>query len=408
MDQPTWKELTSLAEAREFADTVGYPVLIRPSYVLSGAAMNVAFDAASLDHYLGIAADVSQEHPVVITKFYLGAQEIDVDAVAYQGNVLVHAISEHIEEAGVHSGDATLVLPSRDLSSETQEKVLQIARKVANALQITGPFNMQVIRQVDPVKGEQLKVIECNLRASRSFPFSSKVLGVNFIDVATRAIMNKEVPSPINLMSLDYPYQAVKASQFSWTRLQGADPMLGVEMASTGEVACFGKDKYQAYLAAILSTNGFKLPQNGILLTRDHRTDEQDFLFVAKTLQDLEFNLWTDTENTTSWLHQNGISCKSLPILPFEDKRALRAIFLDSSIDFVISLARERPSSAQDPGYLMRRAAVDFGIPLVNDGKCARLFVEALRRKRLDEREGIPEEVKSWREFVSEQPPHNS
>ncbi|CAJ0911537.1 14190_t:CDS:2 [Entrophospora sp. SA101] len=406
VDQPEWKELTSAQEAEKFADKVGYPVLVRPSYVLSGAAMNVCHSHEALHRNLSEATSVSPLHPVVITKFILGASEIDVDAVAYKGNLLVHAVSEHVENAGVHSGDATLVLPPRDINEETMENLKVIAQKVAKAFEITGPFNMQIIKKDEPDGEVELKVIECNLRASRSFPFVSKVLGVNFIDVATRALCDENVPEPVDLMKEKRDYQAVKVPQFSWTRLQGADPFLGVEMASTGEVACFGKDKYEAYWSAIQSTQNFRVPElgSGILIGRDELTNDEDFFTVAYTLsKDLDHPLYTSSQQVTDWLNKRDIHAKTLS-LPVDDKKELQKAFKDNKIDFVFNLAQLRAPTINDENYIERRSAVDFGIPLVNDSKCAKLFVEALKRKRIEFSglvDGkIPNEVKSWSDFI--------
>jgi carbamoyl-phosphate synthase large subunit len=277
VDQPAWKELTSVADAEAFADEVGYPVLVRPSYVLSGAAMSVIKSQSELKDKLESASAVSPDHPVVITKFIEGAQEIDVDAVASNGQLLLHAVSEHIEPAGVHSGDATLVLPPVSLSPEIMSRLKAIAEKVAKAWRITGPFNMQVIKSDIPSSSPSdapesaLKVIECNLRASRSFPFVSKVLGTNFIDVATKALIGRDVPAPTDLMATKRDFLATKVPQFSWTRLAGADPFLGVEMASTGEMACFGTTLEEAYWASMQSTMNFRVPEpgEGILIGGD-------------------------------------------------------------------------------------------------------------------------------------------
>ncbi|RUP44689.1 large subunit of carbamoyl-phosphate synthase [Jimgerdemannia flammicorona] len=407
VDQPAWKELTSVEEAYKFADQVGYPVLVRPSYVLSGAAMNVAYTPEVLKHNLTQAADVSPLHPVVITKFIQDAQEIDVDAVAHQGKLLVHAVSEHVENAGVHSGDATLVLPPGDLDKETMARLKGIAEKVASAFEITGPFNMQIIKKSDPGQPSELKVIECNLRASRSFPFVSKVLGTNFIDVATRALANTNVPAAQDLMAKDYAYQAVKVPQFSWTRLQGADPFLGVEMASTGEVACFGVDKEEAFWSAIQSTQNFRIPKRGagVLLGHDSVTNEDDLIYIARRLHaDLGHTIFTHNPDASRFLQKAGVPSTTLPISAnHSDKKALQALFLDNQIDFVIHLAKVRAPGPEDDSYVVRRSAVDFGIPLVNDAKVGRLFVDACVRKRVDVKppQGvIPSEVKSWSEFV--------
>ena len=295
VDQPAWTEAASLDAAKAFANQVGYPVLIRPSYVLSGAAMNVVWDESELDQKLSAAADVSPLHPVVISQFIDNAQEIDVDAVAHEGKLLVHAVSEHVENAGVHSGDATLVLPPFSLSTGDLDRLKEIAQKVAKAFNISGPYNMQIIRKpsADGTIDAELKVIECNLRASRSFPFVSKVLGVNFIDVASAAIMGIDVPEPVDLMKEQRDYVAIKVPQFSWTRLPGADPFLGVEMASTGEVASFGKDIHEAYWAALLSVNGFKLPRpkSGFLLGGD--VSKVEMIETAENLIKLGFKLYT-------------------------------------------------------------------------------------------------------------------
>ncbi|CAG8620968.1 25558_t:CDS:2 [Gigaspora margarita] len=406
VDQPEWKELSSLEEAEQFADKVGFPVLVRPSYVLSGAAMNVCHTHEALHKNLSEATSVSPLHPVVITKFISPAAEIDVDAVAYKGKLLIHAVSEHVENAGVHSGDATLVLPPSDTNEKTMARLKEIAEKVAKAFNITGPFNMQIIKKDNPNGESDLKVIECNLRASRSFPFVSKVLGTNFIDIAMSALCDHQVPEPVDLMVLKKDYQAVKVPQFSWTRLQGADPFLGVEMASTGEVACFGKDKYEAYWSAIQSTQNFRIPKpgSGILLGKDDFTDDDDFYAVAHTLtKDLGHPIFTSSPKVTEHLAKRGIKATTL-ILPEQNKRALHQVFQSNKIDFVFNLAQLRASNITDENYIARRSAVDFGIPLVNDSKCARLFVESLKRKRQElgslSDGQYPGEVKSWSEFV--------
>ncbi|KAL0081580.1 large subunit of carbamoyl-phosphate synthase [Phycomyces blakesleeanus] len=411
VDQPTWKELSSVEEAFKFADSVGYPVLVRPSYVLSGAAMNVAYTPQALKENLTMAADVSPLHPVVITKFIQGAKEIDIDAVAHNGKVLVHAVSEHVEDAGVHSGDATLILPSLDIDTQTMDRLKTIADKVAKAFEITGPFNMQIIKQdynSTPNSNEQeppaLKVIECNMRASRSFPFVSKVLGINFIDIATKALVGKQVPSPVDLMKKTYDYQAIKVPQFSWTRLQGADPFLGVEMASTGEVACFGKDKYEAFWASIQSVQNFHIPprNSGVLIGGDYVTNIDDYLHIAYTFyNELGHSMFVPTKEDKLILEKANIPCIVLPVAEqTENKRELNRIFKDNDIKCIVHLAKVRAPDQFDKGYICRRAAVDFGIPLLNDSKVARLFVDSCVRHRIDDVVEIPSEVKSWGEFV--------
>ncbi|KAG0199625.1 carbamoyl-phosphate synthase (glutamine-hydrolyzing) cpa2 [Mortierella sp. NVP41] len=409
VDQPEWKELTSLDQASTFAEHVGYPVLIRPSYVLSGAAMNVAHTPEALHRCLTLAADVSPLHPVVITKFIAGAQEIDIDAVAHEGKLVVHAISEHVENAGVHSGDATLVLPTRDIKDETKSKLKTIAEKLAKAFQITGPFNMQIIHKPGQDNEEPvLKVIECNIRASRSFPFVSKVLGHNFITTATHALCDKDVPAPQDLMAKEYDYQAVKVPQFSWTRLGGADPFLGVEMASTGEVACFGRDKEEAYLSAIQSVQNFKIPaQNAsVLLSSDELTTPSDLIKIGKGLQQYGTTIVTMSKHTQKNLQQSGVACKYVPApdsLPLMHKT-----MAGENVQMVISLSKNRAQDVADKEYMIRRAGVDSGISLINDEKCGVLFVNSIN-KNVERKAAlaatnsagtIPAEVKSWAEFV--------
>ncbi|KAF9304122.1 carbamoyl-phosphate synthase (glutamine-hydrolyzing) cpa2 [Mortierella antarctica] len=407
VDQPEWKELTSLDQASTFAEQVGYPVLIRPSYVLSGAAMNVAHTPEALHRCLTLAADVSPLHPVVITKFIAGAQEIDIDAVAQDGKLIVHAISEHVENAGVHSGDATLVLPSRDIESNTKSKLKTIAEKLAKAFQITGPFNMQIIHKPVPGGEPVLKVIECNIRASRSFPFVSKVLGHNFITSATKALCGQEVP-PQDLMAKDYDYQAVKVPQFSWTRLGGADPFLGVEMASTGEVACFGRDKEEAYLSAIQSVQNFKLPSqdSSVLLSSDELTTPDDLTKIGKGLQQYGVQIVTMSKHTQKNLETSGVPCKY--VAAPDTLPQMHKTMAGENVQMVISLAKNRAQDVNDKEYMVRRAGVDSGISLINDEKCGVLFVNSIN-KNVERKAAlaaskqstkIPAEVKSWAEFV--------
>ena len=369
VDQPAWKELKSYDDAKKFADDVGYPVLVRPSYVLSGAAMTVIRTEEELEEKLVAASSVSPDHPVVITKFIKGAQEIDVDAVASNGKLLVHAVSEHVENAGVHSGDASLVLPPANLPQSVQDRVKEIAEKVAKAWNITGPFNMQIINAENPDgQGESLlKVIECNLRASRSFPFVSKVLGTNFIDVATRALVGKDVPEPVDLMKEKKDYLAVKVPQFSWTRLAGADPYLGVEMASTGEMACFGKDLVEAYWTAMQSTMNFRLPMPGEGLLFGGDTSTTNLGAIVDYLNPLGYKLYAANDEVKKHLEsasKDGSVSVEVIEFPKEDKRALREVFEKYDIRGVFNLAKRRASSMVDEDYVMRRNAVDFGVPL--------------------------------------------
>lgn len=416
VDQPAWKELTSVEQAEKFADEVGYPVLVRPSYVLSGAAMSVINNKSELDAKLLNAAKVSREHPVVISKFILGAQEIDIDAVASDGQVLVHAVSEHVENAGVHSGDATLVLPPQQLSQTLLDRLKEIADKVAHAWKITGPFNMQIIKNdqngtLDD-KNCELKVIECNIRASRSFPFVSKVLGINFIDVAVKALINENVPQPVNLMNQKYDRVATKVPQFSFTRLAGADPFLGVEMASTGEIACFGKDLLEAYWTTMQSTMNFNLPMpgQGILFGGDLTNDK--LAKVAETVSGLGYKFYTASQPVADYLQSHVSESVEIIDFPKTDKRALREIFQANKIGAVFNLARARAEDLLDEDYVMRRNAIDFAIPLFNEPNTSQLFASCLKAKigdkvkfdTIPESVVVPKEVQRWSEFIGGKP----
>ena len=302
VDQPKWKELTSLEDAEAFCETVGYPVLVRPSYVLSGAAMNVVSTQSDLSNYLQQAAEVSHDHPVVITKYIEQAKEIEMDAVAKDGKMVMHYISEHVENAGVHSGDATLIHPPQDLDPQTVRRIEEATAKIGNALNVTGPFNIQFI-----AKNNEIKVIECNLRAARSFPFVSKVTGIDAIEMATKVMLGLPVePYPDPGMPPDYV--GVKVPQFSFSRLSGADPVLGVEMASTGEVACFGRDKYEAYLKALIST-GIVPPKKNILFSVGGFKEKVELLPSVQKLQTAGYNIFA-TSGTADFLSEHGVSCK--------------------------------------------------------------------------------------------------
>jgi carbamoyl-phosphate synthase/aspartate carbamoyltransferase len=381
VDQPQWKELSSLDDAQAFCNKVGYPVLVRPSYVLSGAAMNVVYSPDDLFSYLKQATAVSQDKPVVISKYIAEAKEIEMDAVARDGQLVYHVISEHVENAGVHSGDATLVLPPQDLDPETVAKIEVATRKIALALNVTGPINIQFI-----AKNNAIKVIECNLRASRSFPFVSKVLGVDLIEMATKAMINVPFDSYPEATESE-GLVAVKVPQFSFSRLLGADPVLGVEMASTGEVACFGQNKYEAYLKGLIST-GFKLPKKNILMSIGSYKEKQEFLPFVRKLHELGFELF-GTPGTGDFIQEHGIPIKTLEV--FDDDRAekkseysLTQRVANNLIDLYINLPSNnkyrRPASYMSRGYITRRLAVDFSIPLITNIKCAKLFVEALAR----------------------------
>ncbi|KAI1404714.1 putative carbamoyl-phosphate synthase arginine-specific large chain [Hypoxylon fuscum] len=406
VDQPAWNELTSVADAEKFAEDVGYPVLVRPSYVLSGAAMTVIRSQEDLKDKLEAASNVSPDHPVVITKFIEGAQEIDVDGVASQGSLILHAISEHVEHAGVHSGDATLVLPPVNLDDRIMERLKEIAEKVAKAWSITGPFNMQIIKADNPEGGEPaLKVIECNLRASRSFPFVSKVLGTNFIDVATKALVGKDVPAPNDLMAVKRDYLATKVPQFSWTRLAGADPFLGVEMASTGEMACFGKDLVEAYWTSLQSAMNFRVPEPGEGILFGGETSKPWLTKIADYLAPLGYKFYAAGEDVKQFLESTTQDKVTVEVIEFpkEDKRALREVFQKYDIQGVFNLALARGKTVMDVDYVMRRNAVDFGVPLFMEPQTAMLFAQCMSEK-LPRKEGIPPEVRRWSEYLGGKP----
>ena len=381
VDQPAWKELTSIEEATEFCDKVTYPVLVRPSYVLSGAAMNTVYSRDDLANYLAQAVEVSREHPVVITKYIENAKEIEMDAVARDGKMIGHFISEHVENAGVHSGDATLILPPQDLDSETVRRIEEATSKIGNALNVTGPFNIQFI-----AKDKEIKVIECNVRASRSFPFVSKVMGVDLIEMATKAIMGDSL---VEYPPTDIPkdYVGVKVPQFSFSRLSGADPVLGVEMASTGEVACFGRDKYEAYIKALIST-GFRLPNRNILLSIGSFKDKVEMLPSIGKLHKMGYNLFA-TAGTADYLREHAIPVQYLEILANEEENqkseySLTQHLANKSIDLYINLPSSnqfrRPANYMSRGYRTRRMAVDYQTPLVTNVKNAKILIEAIAR----------------------------
>ncbi|KAJ8658415.1 carbamoyl-phosphate synthase, large subunit [Lichtheimia ornata] len=382
VDQPQWKELTSFEESQEFCDKVGYPVLVRPSYVLSGAAMNVVFSKDDLASYLKEAAAVSRDHPVVISKYIEEAKEIEMDAVALDGKMIMHVISEHVENAGVHSGDATLVLPPQDLDPETVRKIENATAKIASALNVTGPFNIQFI-----AKDNEIKVIECNVRAARSFPFVSKVLGVDLVEMSTVAMLGLPV-EPYPKIDIPKDYVGVKVPQFSFSRLSGADPVLGVEMASTGEVACFGKDKYSAYMKALLAT-GFSLPKKNILLSIGSYKEKLELLPSVEKLHQLGYNIFATT-GTADFYSEHNIPVKHLESLDGDAADKLKAEYSlqqhlsNNLIDLYINLPSRnrfrRPASYMSKGYRSRRMAVDYSVPLLTNVKCAKIFIEALAR----------------------------
>ncbi|XP_068804013.1 carbamoyl-phosphate synthase [ammonia], mitochondrial isoform X2 [Struthio camelus] len=376
--QAPWKAVSTLKDAVEFASSVSYPCLLRPSYVLSGSAMNVVFTEEEMKKFLAEATRVSQDHPVVLTKFIEDAREVEMDAVAKAGRVISHAISEHVENAGVHSGDATLVLPTQTISQGALEKVKAATKKIANAFAISGPFNIQFL-----VRGNDVLVIECNLRASRSFPFVSKTLGVDFVDVATKVMIGKET-NESSLPTLEHPiiplkYVGIKAPMFSWSRLRDADPVLRCEMASTGEVACFGEDVYSAFQKAMLAT-GFTFPKKGILIGIQN-SFRPKFLSVAELLHEEGLKLYA-TEATSDWLNANSIPATPVawpsqesqsPSLP-----SVRRLVRDRKIDLVINLPNSNTKFVHD-NYVIRRLAIDSGIALLTNFQVTKLFAEAIK-----------------------------
>ena len=386
IDQPEWSELTSLEEAEKFADLVGYPVLIRPSYVLSGAAMSIALSKTELKRYLKKASEISSEYPVVISKFITGAKEIEIDAVGNKGELYCYAISEHVENAGVHSGDATMVLPPQRTYLETMRRIKIIAAKIAKSLKISGPFNIQFI-----AKDNDVKVIECNLRASRSFPFVSKVFKINFIDLAIKIITNQPM-KVLDKSAFDLDYVGVKAPEFSFTRLKGSDPILGVEMVSTGEVACLGDDFNEAFLKSLISV-GFKLPKKNILLSTGPIDSKAEFLSGARNLKAMGYNFYA-TKGTADFMKANGIDSKVL-YWPSDKKEPNTLSYIaDGIIELVINIPKNIEKEELDNDYLIRRKAVDFNVPLITNLQLAKRFAEALYRTPYDKLL-----VKSWDEY---------
>ncbi|MBI2129844.1 carbamoyl-phosphate synthase (glutamine-hydrolyzing) large subunit [Candidatus Woesearchaeota archaeon] len=386
IDQPEWNELTSLTDAKAFARKASYPVLVRPSYVLSGAAMSVVLNENELEEYLKKASAVNKEHPVVISKFITDAKEIEIDAVANNGELFCYAISEHVENAGVHSGDATIVLPPQRTYLETMRRIKIITRKIAESLKITGPFNIQFI-----AKDNDVKVIECNLRASRSFPFVSKVFKINFIDIATKLMMGKNVPK-IDRSAFDLDYVGVKAPMFSFTRLKGSDPVLGVEMASTGEVACLGDDFNEAFLKSLISV-GFKLPKKNILLSTGPIHAKSELLESKKILAKMGFNFYA-TEGTAEFMKSNGLNAEVLH-WPLEKKEPNTLSYIaDGKIDLVINIPKSIEKEELDNDYLIRRKAVDFDVPLITNLQIAKRLVEAMSRTKVEELK-----IKGWDEY---------
>jgi len=386
IDQPEWTQVTTHEAAIKFSDRVGYPVLIRPSYVLSGAAMAVACNPDELKQYLGRAAQVSTEHPVVLSKFHENSKEIEFDAVAHRGQILAYAISEHVENAGVHSGDATLVIPPQRTYLETIKKIRRIGRAIAERLRIDGLFNIQFL-----AKNNEVRVIECNLRASRSFPFVSKVLRINFVDLAVRAMLDHPV-QPVDDSLFEIDYVGVKAPHFSFTRLEGADPVLGVEMASTGEVACLGDDFNEAFLKALISV-GYKLPVKSILLSTGDIISKADLLPTCKLLGEQGIKLYA-TPGTRDFLQQNGIEAEVL-YWPMEKYSPTTVDYIKSGkIDLVVNIPKNFQKEELTMDYTIRRTAVDYNVPLITNRQILARFAEAISKCSLEDLS-----LKAWAEY---------
>ena len=386
IDQPKWKELSSMDEIYKFAGETGFPLLIRPSYVLSGAAMNVVSNRDELRDYLVLAANVSKQHPVVVTEFLENAKEIEVDAVANKGELTTYAISEHVEFAGVHSGDATIVFPPQKLYFETVRRIKRITRKIAKELNISGPFNIQFL-----AKDNDIKVIECNLRASRSMPFVSKVLKVNLIEIATHVMLGLPVKQ-LDKSTFDLDCIGVKASQFSFTRLLKADPVLGVEMASTGEVGCIGDDYYEALLKSMLSV-GYRIPEKNILMSTGTMRDKVELLVPTRLLVEKGYKIFA-TRGTAKFLVENGVEATPLA-WPDEDQHPNVLDYLQNKkIDLVVNIPKNLSKSELINDYTIRRGAVDFNIPLITNARLASAFLTAICKNSLDDIR-----IKSWDEY---------
>ena len=387
VDQPRWKELSSMDDINQFVEEVGFPVLVRPSYVLSGAAMNVCSNQDELVRFLELAANVSKKHPVVVSQFIEQCKEVEMDAVAQNGEIIMYAISEHIEFAGVHSGDATIQFPAQKLYVETVRRIKKISKQIAKELNISGPFNIQYL-----AKGNEIKVIECNLRASRSFPFVSKVLKINFIELATRVMLGLPVEKP-NKNEFDLDYVGIKASQFSFNRLQKADPVLGVDMASTGEVGCIGDDVSEAILKSMLSV-GQRIPEKNILLSTGTAKQKVAMLDAARLLAKKGYNLYA-TGGTHRFFAENGIP-STLVYWPSETGKEPQALTLlhEKKIDMVVNIPRDLSAGELDNGYKIRRAAIDLNIPLITNARLASAFINAFCTLSMDDIQ-----IKSWQEY---------
>jgi carbamoyl-phosphate synthase large subunit len=386
VDQPLWRELTDMKGIFEFTEEVGYPVLIRPSYVLSGAAMNIVSNKSELQYFLDLATLVSKQYPVVVSKFMTDTKEIEMDAVADKGNIILYAISEHIEFAGVHSGDATIMFPPQKVYVETIRRIKKISRQIAEELQISGPFNIQFL-----AKDNDIKVIECNLRASRSLPFVSKVLKTNFIDYATRIMLGQKVEKP-NKSLFDIDYIGVKAPQFSFSRLSKADPVLGVDMASTGEVGCLGDDYYEAILKAMLSV-GYRIPKKNILISSGPMRSKTELIISANYLATNGYQLYA-TKGTHLFFQENNIPSIMVNWPDVKESPNAYDLIRSRQIDLVINIPKDLSEEELDNDYTIRRAAVDFNVPLITNARLASAFIYAISKYTMEDLK-----IKSWGEY---------
>jgi len=386
IDQPAWRALTSHEDIKEFIKEVGYPVLVRPSYVLSGAAMNVCYSDEELDRFLNMATEVSKDYPVVVSQFMQDTKEIEFDAVAQQGEIVEYAISEHIEFAGVHSGDATLVFPAQQIYYSTIRQLKKISRQIAKELNISGPFNIQYL-----AKGQTVKVIECNLRASRSFPFVSKILKHNLIETATRIMLDAPYTKP-DKSEFDIDRIGVKASQFSFARLQNADPVLGVDMSSTGEVGCLGDDMNEALLNALIAT-GYRLPKKSILISSGGARGKMDLLDACKMLHAKHYDIYA-THGTATYLNENGVPATAVA-WPDEEGENVLDLIAQHRFELIVNVPKNQTKRELTNGYKIRRAAIDHNIPLMTNARLAKAFIEAFTEKKLEDLQ-----IKSWQEYV--------
>lgn len=387
IDQPAWRALTSMDDIKEFIAEVGYPVLVRPSYVLSGAAMNVCYNDEELERFLKMATEVSQDYPVVVSQFMQDTKEIEFDAVAKEGDIVEYAISEHVEFAGVHSGDATLVFPAQHIYYSTIRQIKKISRQIAKELNISGPFNIQYL-----AKGQTVKVIECNLRASRSFPFVSKILKHNLIETATRIMLDAPYTQP-DKSEFDIDRIGVKASQFSFARLQNADPVLGVDMSSTGEVGCIGDDLNEALLNALIAT-GYKLPKKSILISSGGARGKMDLLDASRMLVNKGYDVYA-TKGTAQYLNENGVKATPVSWPDEEGGHNIMQMIADHQFDLIVNVPKNQTKRELTNGYKIRRAAIDHNIPLMTNPRLAKAFIEAFTAMDMNDIQ-----IKSWQEYL--------